>query len=175
MYSRKWLIAALVVFGLTSACDDFNTNLSLQTSSSTLSYISPSGVTLGNIPTGGLPITATGTGFVDTGTYIVWNGVPLTNTVFVSSTTLTAVVPASDFTTPGTIQVAIQIPGSAVAGATNPNNQNVNAANTTELSNVVNFPVAAAPGPLPVISSISASTTSMPATPDSARMALRLP
>ncbi len=161
MYSRRWLIAALVTLGLASACSDFNTNLSLQTSSSTLSYVSPATQTAGGSD---FTITATGTGFVNTGTYILWNGIQLTDTVYVSSTTLTAVVPAADIATPGPVQIAIQIPGSAVSGTTNVNN-NYNYANTTEVSNIIFFTVNAAPGPLPVVSSVSASTTSMPATP----------
>ena len=160
MYSRRWLIAALLAWGMASACSDFNTNLSIQTSSSSVSFLGPQAATAGG-PS--FTITATGAGFV-TGAFILWNGAQLTDTTFVNSTTLTATVPASDIATPGTIQVAVQIPGSAVSGTTNINN-NYNYANTTEISNVVNFTIIPAPGPLPVISSLSASTTSMPATP----------
>ena len=160
MYSRRWLIAAIAAWMLASACSQFNTNLSLQTSSSSVAFVSPATVTAG---ASDFTLTVNGSGFV-TGAFILWNGAQLTDTVFVSSTTMTAVVPASDIATPGPVQVSVQIPGSAVSGTTNINNT-TNYANTTEVSNIVYFTVNPAPGPLPVISSISASTTSMPATP----------
>ena len=47
MCSRKWLIVALVACGLASACSDYNTNLSIQTSSSVLTFVSPSTATRG--------------------------------------------------------------------------------------------------------------------------------
>ncbi len=160
MYSRRWLIAAVTAWMLASACSDFNTNLSIQTSSSSVSFVSPATRTAGGSD---FTLTVTGAGFV-TGAFILWNGAQLTDTVFVSSTTMTAVVPAADIATPGPVQVSVQIPGSAVPGATNVNN-NTNAANTTEVSNIVYFNINPAPGPLPVISSVSASTTGMAATP----------
>jgi hypothetical protein len=160
MYSRRWLIAAVAAWMLASACSQFNTNLSLQTSSSSVSFVSPATVTAGESD---FTLTVNGSGFV-TGAFILWNGAQLADTVFVSSTTMTAVVPASDVATPGQVQVSVQIPGSAVSGTANINNT-PNSANTTEVSNIVFFNINPAPGPLPVISSVSASTTSMPATP----------
>jgi hypothetical protein len=160
MYSRRWLIAAVVACVLASACSQFNTNLSVQTSSSSLSFVSPSTATIGNIPAGGLPITATGNGFISSGTFILWNGAQLTNTVYVSPTTLTAVVPASDFATPGTVHVAIQIPGSAVSATSS-----TSATTTTEVSNIWNFTIYPTAGPAPTIISLSAPPNSMAATP----------
>ena len=61
MCSRKWLIVALVACGLASACSDYNTNLSIQTSSSILTFVSPSTATAGGQ---GFTITANGSGFV---------------------------------------------------------------------------------------------------------------
>ena len=154
MDSRKWLIVALVACGLASACSDYNTNLSIQTSSSTLTFVSPSSANVGGQ---GFTITANGTGFT-TGALILWNGTPLTTTL-VSSIQLTAPVPSSDLTTPGTVQISIQIPGSA-GSATNVNNTT-----TTEISNIVLFTVSPSAGTPPAISSLSASTTSAASTP----------
>ncbi|HLJ23324.1 MAG TPA: hypothetical protein VKT71_04395, partial [Candidatus Acidoferrales bacterium] len=127
MCSRKWLMVALVVCGLASACSDYNTNLSIQTSSSVLTFVSPSSATVGSQ---GVTITANGSGFI-TGAVILWNGTALTTTL-VSSTQLTAPVPASDLATAGTAQVSVQIPGSAQSAT-----QNVNNTTTTEISNIV--------------------------------------
>ena len=160
MYSRRWLIAAVAAWMLASACSQFNTNLSLQTSSSSVSFTSPATQTAGGSD---FTLTVTGTGFV-TGAFILWNGTELADTVFVSGSTMTAVIPAADIATPGPIQVSVEIPGSAVSATSNINNT-ANYANTTEVSNFVYFNINAAPGPLPVISSVSASTTGMAATP----------
>jgi hypothetical protein len=162
MYSRRWLIAAVVACVLVSACSQFNTNLSVQTSSSSVSFVSPQTETAG--ATQDLPITVNGAGFV-TGAFVLWNGAQLTNTTYVSTSQLTATVPAADLAAPGTVQVAVQIPGSAVSGTTNLNNGATNASNTTEVSNIVNFTITPAAGPLPTITSISAPSTSMAATP----------
>jgi hypothetical protein len=82
------------------------------------------------------------------------------NTTFVNSTQLTATVPAAQVKAAGSIQVAVQIPGSAVSGASG-----TTATTTTEVSNLVNFTINATPGATPTITSVSASTTSLPATP----------
>lgn len=155
MYSRKWLIVALLACGLASACSDYNTNLSIQTSSSILTFVSPSTATAGGQ---GFTITANGQGFT-TGALILWNGTALSTTL-VSSIQLAAPVPASDLTTAGTVKVAVQIPGSAQSGT-----QNINNTTTTEISNIVLFTINAAPGTPPAITSLSASTTSSASTP----------
>jgi hypothetical protein len=155
MCSRKWLMVALVVCGLASACSDYNTNLSIQTSSSVLTFVSPSSATVGSQ---GFTITANGSGFV-TGAVILWNGTALTTTL-VSAAQLTAPVPASDLATAGTAQVSVQIPGSAQSAT-----QNVNNTTTTEISNAVLFTIGAAPGTPPAVTSLSASTTSAASTP----------
>ncbi len=145
MCSRKWLIVALVTCGLASACSDYNTNLSIQTSSSILTFVSPSTATVGGQ---GFTITANGSGFT-TGALILWNGAAL-NTTLVSSIQLTAPVPATDLATAGTVQVAVQIPGSSQSAT-----QNVNNTTTTEVSNIVLFTIGAAPGTPPAIASLS--------------------
>ncbi len=145
MCSRKWLIVALVACGLASACQDYNTNLSIQTAASVLTYVSPSSATMGS---SGFTITANGSGFT-TGAFILWNTTPL-NTTLVSSIQLTAPVPASLLATPGTVQIAVQIPGSAQSPT-----QNIYATTTTEISNVVLFTVGQVPGTPPSIASLS--------------------
>ena len=155
MDSRKWLIVALVACGLVSACSEYNTNLSIQTSSSVLSYVSPSTATVGGQ---GFTITANGTGFTS-GALILWNGTALTTTL-VSGLQLTAPVPASDIAKTGTVQIAVEIPGSAQSPT-----QNINTTVTTEVSNVVLFTIGTAPGTPPTITSLSASTTSASSTP----------
>ena len=155
MFSRKWLIVALVSCALASACSQYNTNLSIQTSSSILSFVSPSTATVGGQ---GFTITANGSGFT-TGALILWNGTALTTTL-VSANQLTAPVPASDLAAAGTVQVSVQIPGSAQSAT-----QNVNNTTTTEISNIVLFTIGAQPGTPPAVTSISASTTSTASTP----------
>ncbi len=155
MCSRKWLIVALVACALASACQDFNTNLSVQTASSTLTFVSPSTATVGGK---GFTISATGTGFT-TGALILWNGNPLTTTL-VSGILLTAPVPASDLATAGTVQVAVEIPGSAQSPT-----QNIYATTTSAVSNVVLFTIGGTPVAPPTITSLSASTTSAASTP----------
>ncbi len=149
MYSRSCLIAALVVLGLAGGCSQFNTNLTVQTSSSELMFLSPQTANAGD---SNFTITATGGGFVS-GAIILWNVGPnqtQLTTTFISSTQLTATVPASNVAAAGNIQVAVQIVGSAVSGASG-----TTATTTTEVSDVVFF----------TITSLSASTTSMASTP----------
>lgn len=155
MCSRKWFILILVACGLVSACSDYNTNLSIQTSSSILSFVSPSSATVG---TQGFTLTANGSGFV-AGAIILWNGTKL-NTTLISSIQLTAPVPASLLATPGTVQIAVQIPGSAQSAT-----QNIYNTTTTEISDVVLFTIGSLPGTPPAITSVSASTTSLASTP----------
>ncbi len=159
MYSRRWLIAALVALGLAGGCSQFNTNLTVQTSSSILTFLSPQTANAGDPD---FNITANGAGFVS-GAIILWNvgpnQFPLTTT-FISSTQLTATVPASEVAAAGNIQVAVQILGSAVSGASG-----TTATTTTEVSDVVKFLINPTAGPAPVITALSASTTSMASTP----------
>ena len=145
MCSRKWLIVAMVACALASACSDYNTNLSIQTASSVLTFVSPSTATVGGQ---GFTITANGSGFT-TGALILWNGTAL-NTTLVSSIQLTAPVPASDLATAGNVQVAVEIPGSAVSPT-----QNIYSTTTSAISNVVIFTIGAAPGTPPAIASLS--------------------
>ena len=158
---NAWLVVALAVCVLASACSEFNTNLTIQTSSSSVAFLSPSTVAAG---ASGFTITVNGAGFV-TGAIILWNvsaGAGLTQlpTTLVSAVQLTAPVPTSLLTAPGTVQIAVQIPGSATSATSNINNTT-----TTEISNVVYFTISPPTGAAPTITSISASTTSQASTP----------
>lgn len=73
--------------------------------SPTLTSVSPAGFLTGST---GATITATGSNFDPTSS-ILWNGTTLTTT-YVSSTSLTASVPASDLSTSATIPVTISTP-----------------------------------------------------------------
>jgi hypothetical protein len=131
MHLRKWLVVALAVLALSAGCSNFNTNLTTQTTSSILSFLSPATVAAGSP---GFTLHVYGTGFVNTA-IVRWNGSDRTTT-FVDSTHLTAAITASDVATAETAQVVVSIPGSAVAGTSG-----VNSTGTTELSNVANFTV----------------------------------
>jgi len=152
---NKWLILALVVCGLASACSQYNTNLTIQTSTSSIAFVSPSTTVAGGQP---FILTVNGTGFV-TGAIILWNVGPgqvqtqLVTTI-VNYSQLTAPVPATLLQKSGTVQIAVQIPGSAVAGTSS-----TSATSTTEVSNVVYFSINSASGPAPTVTSVSASPT----------------
>lgn len=95
----------------------------------TLTSVSPSAATAGGAS---FTLTATGTNFTNT-SVINWNGAALTTT-FVSATSLTAVVPAANIATAGTVPVTVTTP-------------------TVGTSAAVSFVVQAAPAP--VLSSVS--------------------
>jgi hypothetical protein len=71
----------------------------------TVSSLTPTTATLGS---GATTVTATGTGFTST-TVVQVNGTAIPTTL-VSPTTLTAVIPASDFTSVGTLQITVVDP-----------------------------------------------------------------
>jgi hypothetical protein len=101
----------------------------------TISSISPATAVAGS---GGFTLTITGTNFV-TNSVVRWNGSPRPTT-FVSSTQLTAAIPASDIATAGTANVTVFNP--APGGGT---------------SNTAIFTIQAS-NPAPTISSISPAT-----------------
>lgn len=81
-----------------------------------LTSISPSSTTAGG---SSFTLTATGSSFIN-GSIVNWNGSPLTTT-FISSTQLTALVPAANITTPGTAAITIvtPAPGGGTSAARN--------------------------------------------------------
>ncbi len=91
-----------------------SSNFSVNNPVPVLTSISPSSATHGGAS---FTLTATGTGYV-AGSKIQWNGTPLVTT-FVSSTSLTATVPAQDIRTAGTASVTVNnpTPGGGTSGA----------------------------------------------------------
>ncbi len=148
MLSRRLMIVTMAVLGLVSGCSQFNTNLTTQTSTSSVSFLSPAHANAG---AGDTLLTVNGSGFVS-GALVLWNGVqlPTATTLFVSPTHVQVTVPAANFATPGNVQVAIQIPGSAVSGASG-----TTATNTTEVSNSLIFAIDPQPVPVPTVTSLS--------------------
>ena len=102
-----------------------------------------SGVTPNSAPAGSaaLTVTASGSGYIST-SVIEWNGAPL-STSYVSSTSLTAQVPASDLDSVGTASVTVQSlpPGGGTSGA-------------------VSFTISSPPNPVPTVTSLSPSSGS---------------
>ena len=99
----------------------------------TLATLSPTGTT---VSTGAFTLTVTGTGFVSN-SMVNFNGAAKVTT-FVSATQLTAAILASDITTVSTPPVTVTNP--TPGGGT---------------SNSINFNIAAAPNPVPTVTSIS--------------------
>jgi hypothetical protein len=80
----------------------------------TVNALSPSSATAGGPA---FTLTVTGTGFVST-SQVLWNGSPAPTT-YVSSTSLTAQIPASDLSTGGTASVSVEnpAPGGGTSGS----------------------------------------------------------
>lgn len=78
----------------------------------TLTSLAPAGVNAGASAT---VLTATGSGFT-TASVIEWNGTPLT-TSYVSATSVTATIPATDLTAPGSVPVTVSNTGGASSQA----------------------------------------------------------
>jgi hypothetical protein len=99
--------------GGTSAAESFTIASSLNPVP-TLSTLSPAGAAPGAVP---MTLTVTGTNFVDT-SEVLWNGAALV-TSYVSSTTLTAQIPATDLTSTGTATVTVMnpTPGGGTSGS----------------------------------------------------------
>jgi hypothetical protein len=79
---------------------------------SSLTAISPATATNGDLP---FTLTATGTNFVS-GSTVQWNG-SARPTTFVTSTQLSAAIPASDIASVGTAQVTVQTPATGSSSA----------------------------------------------------------
>jgi hypothetical protein len=76
-----------------------------------LASISPSLFQAGMVPSDTLPLSVTGYGFAS-GALVMWNGTPV-DTLVVSSTALTASIPAADLFAPGVASVSVSAGGSA--------------------------------------------------------------
>ncbi len=100
--------------------------------------LSPAAAVAGNT---GLTLTATGLNF-ESGSTVMWNGTSLTTT-FVSGSSVTAQVPASDLASVGTANVSVVNPDPG--GGT---------------SNAMTFTIQATANPAPILSSVNPSTIS---------------
>lgn len=98
----------------------------------TLTSLSPASTMVGSAAT---TLTVTGTNFISS-SQVLWNGSPLT-TAYVSATSLTAQIPASDLTSTGIASVSVQNP--APGGGTSSALTFTIGPNTTTLS-IVNIP-----------------------------------
>jgi trimeric autotransporter adhesin len=137
---------ALIALACLTSCNDYNNSVQYATGA-TLVNIAPSGIIFGG-PSFTLTVTAASTnGFSTTATTTVqWNGQNLATTP-VSSTVLTAVVPASLIAKPGTAYVNTHYPQSGTGN--------------NGLSNSLAFLIYGAPNPQPTLTSISPSTTAV--------------
>ena len=132
---------ALTALGLLAGCNDTNNSVQYATGS-TLVNVSPTGVIFGG-PSFTLTLTATATNGFPTNSVVQWNRQNLVTT-FVSTTTVTAVVPASLIAKAGTAYVNTHYPQSGTGN--------------NGLSNSLAFLIYGAPNPAPTLTSISPTT-----------------
>jgi len=128
-------------FGLLAGCNDYNNSIQYNTGA-TLTNIAPVGLPAGSTSFL-LTVNASPANGFNSTSVIQWNGQKLTST-FVDVTTLTATVPASLLTKPGTAFVNTL---SAQSGT----GQN-------GLSNTLAFNIYGAPNPVPTLTSVSPAT-----------------
>jgi hypothetical protein len=129
-------------FGLLAGCNDYNNSIQYNTGA-TLTNIAPVGLPAGSTSFLLTANASAANGFNNT-SVIQWNGQKLATT-FVDTTTLTATVPASLLTKPGTAYVNTLTPQSGTG-------QN-------GLSNTLAFNIYGAPNPVPTLSSVSPATS----------------
>jgi hypothetical protein len=140
---RFWttLAVAAIALGALAGCNDYNNSVQYATGS-TLVNISPTGVVIGG-PSFTLSLTASASNGFPTNTTVQWNGQNLTTT-YLTSTTVTAVVPASLIAKAGTAYVNTHYPQSGTG--------------MNGLSNSLAFLIYGAPNPQPTLTSINPTT-----------------
>jgi hypothetical protein len=143
---RFWtaMAVALVFILAVAGCNDYGNTFQANTGA-LISFLSPSNIGAGNQD---FTLTVNGRGFVAQ-TYVTWNGAKLNTTVTLDSTktvvlSVTAVVPATLVTKPGTATVITQNPFSG--------------AGNNGLSNPVTFVINPPPNPIPTLTSIAPAT-----------------
>jgi hypothetical protein len=139
LMKRSWtaLAVAVVAIFAASSCNDYGNTFQGNTGA-VISFLSPSNIIAGG---GDLTLTLTGGGFVQK-TKVQWNGQNLTTT-FVSSASVTAVVPAAMTAKAGSFSVNTLNPHSG--------------AQDNGLSNVISFLVFPPTNPVPTISKMTPS------------------
>src|SRR5579864_7486047 len=105
---RVWASSALLAL-VATGCGGGNSS---PTPPPTLTTLAPNVAVAGSAD---LIITATGSGFTMS-SILNWNGTALT-TNYVSTTSLTATIPASDLATPGSVSVTVTDPSNGDAGS----------------------------------------------------------
>jgi hypothetical protein len=140
---RFWatLAVACIAVGVLTGCNDYNNSVQYATGS-TIINISPTGVVFGG-PSFTLTITAAAANGFPTNSTVQWNGQNLATT-FITSTMVTAVVPASLIAKAGTAYVNTHYPQSGTG--------------MNGLSNSLAFLIYGAPNPQPTLTSISPTT-----------------
>ena len=140
---KRFLTACAVVFtlGVLGGCSQGNTSVQTATGASIIS-VSPSVVLYGG-PQFTLTVFGSALNGFTTKTVVQWNGQNLVST-YVDVTTVTAVVPASLISKPGTAYVNVHAPQSGTG--------------ENGLSNSLALIVAGSPNPVPVLSGISPSS-----------------
>jgi hypothetical protein len=129
-------------FGMLAGCNDYNNSIQYNTGA-TLTNIAPVGLPAGSTSFLLTVNASPANGFKST-SVIQWNGQKLATSTFVDATTLTATVPASLLTKPGTAFVNTLTPQSGTG-------QN-------GLSNTLAFNIYGAPNPVPTLTSVSPAT-----------------
>lgn len=111
---RSVALFALLVVPALSGCQGGGSSGGTQNPVPALTGISPNSATSGSAA---VSVTASGSGFVQT-SVVEWNGATL-STTYVSSTSLTAQIPASDLSAAGTATVVVQnpAPGGGASGS----------------------------------------------------------
>jgi hypothetical protein len=143
----RWGLLAVIAIGIgLGGCSSFNTTIGTPTPAATILTLSPGSVNVGGPP---FILTVNGGPFVSN-SVVQWN---LSNlvTTFVSGSQVTAVVPATLITQPGTINITVDTPGSAQS---NPSQGIL----IQDESNVLPFLVSGGGNPIPTIASLSQSS-----------------
>jgi len=130
--ARFLIVIFALLFTVIAACGDDNNKSKSKNPVPVLAALSPTSATVGDAA---FTLTVTGSGFV-TGSTVNWSGAARATT-FVSSTQLTAAIPAADLVSAGTAQVTV-----------------VNATPGGGASSAVSFLIAAR-NPVPVVTSLS--------------------
>lgn len=93
---KKWLAGAILLISWVAALQ----------AQPAITNLTPNSATAGQVDN--VPITVTGSGFAD-GAVVVFGSADL-NTTFVNETSLTALIPPGELSTPGTVQVKVRNP-----------------------------------------------------------------
>jgi trimeric autotransporter adhesin len=141
---RRWILLLGVASAvLAGGCNDFNTTLGTPSNSTTISFLTPAGANAGG---GAFTLGVEGDSF-QSDSVVEWNGSARVTT-YLNANELLAQISAADLATPGTVNVLVYTPGTAVSDPQT-------GENVIATSNVITFVIQAASAPLPTITSVS--------------------